>query len=79
MNDDVIKNVLDFIENNFVVLGVAGHDIEPGTYVTVENGKVIACMQDDAIGYAVDRVGPGCRMALDLSCGHIFDAEDPAV
>ena len=79
MNDEVIKNVLSFIENNFVILGEAGHDIERGTYATVENGKVIACMQEDAIGYVVDRVSAGCPMSLDLSCGHIFDSEYPGV
>ena len=79
MDNEALNNVLSFIENNFVMLGVAGHDFEPGTYATVENGKIIAAMQGDHIGIVVDRVGPGCPMALDLSCGHIFDAEDPAV
>ena len=31
MNNEALNNVLSFIENNFVMLGVAGHDIEPGT------------------------------------------------
>jgi len=76
--NDPIENVLSFIENNFVMLGVAGHPFEPGTYATVQDGKIIACTQGDHIGIVVDRVGEGCPMALDLSCGHIFDAEDPA-
>jgi len=72
-----IDEVLNYINYNFVVLGVAGHAFEPGTYATVQDGKVVACCKEDAIGYVVDSVGPGCPLSLDLSCGHIFDSEEP--